>query len=92
MPSDGQHTVRSLRRATFPASSSGLRTALLVSPKCTERLCQGPWVSCHERTLCLEYFEALALGVTLPEEEVRILPCYVATGTPSMNTRLEVRA
>ena len=40
----------------------------------------------------MEYFEALALGVTLPEEEVRILPGDVATGTPSMNTCLEVRA
>jgi len=90
-PSDGQHTVGSLRRPTIPESSDGLRTTLLVSINCPGRLSHGPCVSCHEKALCFEYFEDLVPEGTLPEEKVSVLPCCVATGAASMNTCLEVR-
>jgi len=66
-----------------------LKTTYLVSPKCPGSLCQGPRVSCHEKTLCFENVEDLVPEVALLQERVSVLLCCVANGTPSMNTFLE---
>ena len=91
MPSDGQHTARSLRTATFPEHWNSLRTTFLASATCHGSVRHGPRLSCREKTLCLEFFEDLVPEVTLLEEKVSILPFCVANGTVSVSSCLEVR-
>ena len=91
MPSDGQHTARYFRRATFPEPSYSLSATFLASPTCPRSLRHGPRLSCHEQTLCLKFFEDLVPEVTLLKEKVSILPCCVAHGTLSVSTCLKVR-
>ena len=91
MPSDGQHSARSFRRATFREHSNSIRTTVLASPTCPGSLRHGPRLSCHEKARCLEFFEDLVREVSLLREKVSILPCCVAHRTLNVRTRLKVR-
>ena len=83
MPSDGQHTARSLWRATLPESSDSLRPQFLARPKCPGSLCHGPCVSRREKTLCSDYFEDLVPKATLLEEKSAAYHAVALKGHPA---------